>query len=202
MLATADATAASYATRALGCKGNVCLNASFSASTLKISASYNGSLGQTYTHFNYRSDCFGGQRDVDRGRVMSIGVPEGRKSCSVSAQWCSRGGVGYRSVCGDWQTWDVLTPQENVKVVTKCADGICVRVRIDGNFAKLGLTKYPRSTHRNIRYPVGNTVKQTEGNSVDFHLHEGHATVLVQTCNRGGPLEHSSCTSWTTFQIP
>jgi len=126
----------------------------------------------------------------------------GAQKLRVSAQWCSRGGVGFRSVCGDWQTWDVPTPQENAKVVTKCADGICVRVRIDGNFAKLGLTKFPRSTHRNIRYPVGNTVKQTEGNSVDFHLHVGHATVLVQACSRGGPLQHSSCTSWTTFEIP
>jgi len=86
MLAAVDATAASYATRAHGCKGNVCLNASFSASTLKISSSYNG--GNRITHFNYRSDCFGGQRDVDRGRVMSIGVPEGRKSCA-----CLRSGV-------------------------------------------------------------------------------------------------------------
>jgi hypothetical protein len=58
VLAAGDALAASYPTRALGCKGNVCLNASFRASTLKISSSYNG--GNRITHFNYRSDCFGG----------------------------------------------------------------------------------------------------------------------------------------------
>src|SRR5262245_18331335 len=123
VLAAGDAKAASYATRALGCKGNVCLNASFKDSTLKISSSYNG--GPTITHCNYRSDCFCDQRDVDRGKVMSVGVPGGCQSCSVSAQWCSRGGIGFRSVCGDWQTWDVPTPQDNLKVVTKCADGIC-----------------------------------------------------------------------------
>src|SRR5262245_12006923 len=181
------AQAASYGTRPFGCKGMICLNASFAESTLRVSYSFDGSNANSVTHFNVRSSCFGGQLDVEPGKVVTIGVPEGRTSCSVSTQWCMRGPIGLRSICGQWQQWNVDTPQNDVKVITKCRDAFCMRARVDGHFVQFKLTKFPLSTHRNIRSPSG----QTEGSAVNFRFAGTSTSVLVQSCNRGGFLERS-----------
>jgi hypothetical protein len=202
LAATSAHAAPSYSVKQLGCEQDICLAARFSGRTLHLTPSVHGRQGANFSHFNIRGSCLGSQREVAPGRSIDIAAPTGRKDCKVMMQSCSRGGVGFRSVCGPWADWTVPTPSNEVRYVEKSDDGFRIRAVFDGVYATVRLEKWPASTHRNIRYPDPPQMKQTEGSSVKFRLTENErATVQVQACNRGGFMSRSSCSSWTTFHL-
>jgi hypothetical protein len=191
--------------KSLGCKdvdqglGRLCLQARVTYRKIDINLVDNK---WTYlSHFNLRSSCFNGQTEVQVNKTVTFNAPSRKGVCTVSAQSCGGGG-GSRSICSSWVKWEVLAP-ESITITKQCKGSFCVKVEVDQTIIKVELTKWPASTHRNIRFPNGKGgIAQTEGQVVIFPVKRGQAQIVsVQACNRGGVLQRSGCSSWTTFEV-
>jgi hypothetical protein len=88
---------------------------------------------------------------------------------------------------------------------TGCKDGFCWEVYTParkGGDTLIKITKWPRSTHRNIRWECESGGCQVEGDML--HLRAGVNTsalqVSIQACTRHR-LRRSTCSVWTSFTV-
>jgi len=88
---------------------------------------------------------------------------------------------------------------------TACKNGFCWEVytpALKGGDTLIKITKWPRSTHRNIRWDCESGGCQVEGNML--HLRTGVNTsthqVSIQACTRHR-LRRSTCSAWTSFTV-
>lgn len=81
-----------------------------------------------------------------------------------------------------------------------CTKGICAESRTDGrNVIVYFSTRLSPVTHYNVRRNGGQT-EVRRGQVLLFKMKKGYNQYYsVQACNRGGPLQRSSCTGWVRF---
>ena len=86
-----------------------------------------------------------------------------------------------------------------------CKDDFCWEVyppRFKGGDTLLKITKWPKSTHRNIRWDCEAGGCQIEGDTL--HLRTGASgsahQVSIQACTRN-KLRRATCSAWTSFMV-
>ena len=84
-----------------------------------------------------------------------------------------------------------------------CKDGFCWGVyAVKGGDKLVKITKWPRSTHRNMRWDCQAGGCQVAGDTLHLHIGVNEPThqVSVQACTRH-MLKRPTCTRWTSFTV-